>query len=351
MKTLLEAYQSPVGEILIKWTVLVALGWCAHALLRSRDARWRLILWRGILCGGLLLLLTPLFSVPTYEILVDDQAVQRMTMNLSATAASKPKAMETKVEGEQHGKVENLSAFFETLLLLITCIWIIRESVGRLMHGNIDVDASIWAFVVMGISIVVDITRSRMLHRVAVKHKSQALEADALHFSTDVWSSAVVLVGLFCVKLSDWFPKAHFLGEMDSIAALAVAAIVIWVSVQLGIRTVNELLDTAPKDLAEKVKGIAESVENVKGCHAVRVRNSGAEVFIDAHLDLEGNLSLKEAHYLTELVEEAIRKEIPGADVTVHEKKPQQISNGHLSAAITTQFRRLVAHEGYFASE
>jgi|GEM_PF-1304291 len=104
MKTLLEAYQSPVGEILIKWTVLVALGWCAHALLRSRDARWRLILWRGILCGGLLLLLTPLFSVPTYEILVDDQAVQRMTMNLSATAASKPKAMETKVEGEQHAK-------------------------------------------------------------------------------------------------------------------------------------------------------------------------------------------------------------------------------------------------------
>lgn len=217
-----------------------------------------------------------------------------------------------------HGKVENLSALFETLLLLVTCIWIIREAVGRLMHGNIDVDASIWAFVVMAISIVVDITRSRMLHRVAVKHKSQALEADALHFGTDVWSSTVVLMGLFCVKLSDWFPKAHFLGEMDSIAALAVAVIVIWVSVKLGIRTINELLDTAPKDLAEKVKGIAESVENVKGCHAVRVRNSGAEVFIDAHLDLEGNLSLKEAHYLTELVEEAIRKEIPGADVTVH---------------------------------
>jgi cation diffusion facilitator family transporter len=217
-----------------------------------------------------------------------------------------------------HGKIENLSALFESLLLLGTCLWIIHEAVGRLMGGRIDVDVSIWTFAVMGVSIVIDFTRSRMLHRMAVKHKSQALEADALHFSTDIWSSAVVIIGLCGVWLAEQSPRFDFLKEADSIAALFVAAIVIWVSGKLGYRTILELLDTAPKDVATRVKEIALSVENVRGCHAVRVRNSGPEVFIDAHLELEGSLSLTEAHRLTELVEEAIRKEIVGADVTVH---------------------------------
>lgn len=217
-----------------------------------------------------------------------------------------------------HGKIENLSALFEALLLLVTCLWIIREAVHRLIGGRIDVDVSFWTFAVMGTSIVVDYSRSRMLHRMAVKYKSQALEADALHFSTDIWSSVVVILGLFGVLLAEWSPKFNFLREADSIAALFVAAIVIWVSCRLGYRTILELLDTAPKDVAARVREIALSVDNVKGCHAVRVRNSGSEVFIDAHLELEGSLSLNEAHRLTELVEEAIHKEIPGADVTVH---------------------------------
>ena len=74
----------------------------------------------------------------------------------------------------------------------------------------------------------------------------------------------------------------------------------------------------APLDLDEKIKQIAESVANVKNCHAVRIRCAGPETFIDAHLVLEGNMPLSEAHRITDLVEEAIRKEIPGADITVH---------------------------------
>jgi cation diffusion facilitator family transporter len=216
-----------------------------------------------------------------------------------------------------HGKIENLSALFECVLLLMTCAWIVREACHRLAHPK-PVEASIWAFLVIVISIVVDVSRSRMLARVAAKHKSQALEADALHFSTDIWSSAVVLAGLFGVRLAAWFPQLTFLNKTDSVAALAVAGIVIWVCGRMGWNTTQELLDTAPADLADKVKRIAEGVDNVKGCHAVRVRSAGAEVFIDAHVVLEGEISLTQAHTLTDLVEESIRKEIPGADVTVH---------------------------------
>lgn len=217
-----------------------------------------------------------------------------------------------------HGKVESLSALFEAGLLLATCVWVIREAVHRLIAGQAPVDASIWAFGVVLVSMAVDISRSRMLLRMAKKHKSQALEADALHFSTDIWSSGVVLLGLAGVKLAAWFPALGFLKRADSVAALAVAVIVVWVCGKMGWRTIHELLDSAPKDLPEKIKAIAESVEQVKGCHAVRVRCSGPGVFIDAHVELEGDLSLTEAHRVTDLVENALLAEIPGADITVH---------------------------------
>jgi cation diffusion facilitator family transporter len=165
-----------------------------------------------------------------------------------------------------HGKIENLSALVETLLLLVTCGWIIYEAVERLISKRVQVDASIWAFGVLAVSIFVDVTRSRMLKRVAVKHRSQALEADALHFSTDVWSSAVVMVGLVGVKVAEIFPSLEFLSKADAVAALVVAAIVVMVSLDLGVRTVQALLDAAPPGIADKVKAAAENVEGVRNC-------------------------------------------------------------------------------------
>jgi cation diffusion facilitator family transporter len=217
-----------------------------------------------------------------------------------------------------HGKVENLSAFFETMLLLITCVWIIHEAYDRLVVKSVNVDASIWAFAVMAISIGVDISRSGMLYRVARKHNSQALEADALHFSTDIWSSAVVLFGLFGVKIADWFPALGFLQRADALAALGVAMIVIHISIKLGLRTIEGLLDVAPAGMAEKVKSLVESMVEVKDCHAVRVRTSGPRLFIDVHVSLDGNMPLKKVHQLTDQVEERVQHNIPNADVTVH---------------------------------
>ena len=223
-----------------------------------------------------------------------------------------------------HGKIENVSALVETFLLLLTCLWIIYGSIQRLVVKSVEIEVNVWSFAVMVTSIVVDVSRSRVLYRVARKYNSQALEADALHFSTDIWSSGVVILGLGCVKLSEWVPKWVFLHYADAIAALLVALIVVQVGSRLGLRTVHALLDTAPPGLEEKITAAVEALPEVSNCHQVRLRASGAQHFIDVHILMDGNLTLKQAHALTEEIERVIQQLVPGADVTVHpEPAPQ----------------------------
>jgi cation diffusion facilitator family transporter len=238
-----------------------------------------------------------------------------MVTCFAVRAASKPADRD---HAYGHGKVENLSALVETLLLLATCAWIIQESIHRLTTRHVQVDASIWAFAVMGISIAVDISRSRMLYRVASKHRSQALEADALHFSTDVWSSAVVILGLLGVRLAGWYPGLSFLLQADAVAALLVAGIVVVVSGRLGLRTIQALLDTSPPGEDDRIRAAVAGMDGVIDCHAVRVRHSGPHYFVDLHITVDGDQPLRAAHALTERVEQAVEALLPGADVTVH---------------------------------
>lgn len=222
-----------------------------------------------------------------------------------------------------HGKVENFSALFETLLLLATCAWIIYEAIQRLFVKPVVVEASGWAFLVVLASIVIDYTRSRVLIAAARKHNSQALEADALHFSTDIWSSTVVLGGLICVKVAEVVPGLAFLHQADAVAALGVAAIVIVVSVQLGRRTISALIDTAPADLVEKIQATVKTIPGVLECHKVRVRTSGPRLFVDLHVVMDAQLPLAQVHPLTETIQAAIRDLAPAADIVVHAEPPK----------------------------
>ncbi len=223
-----------------------------------------------------------------------------------------------------HGKIENLSALFETLLLLVTCAWIIYEACARLFGGGEHhVDVNIWAFIVMIISIIVDIRRSRMLYAAAHKHNSQALEADALHFSTDIWSSAVVILGLVLVVLSRHYPQLKVLNHADSVAALVVAFIVISVSIRLGMRTIAALIDESPEGAEAELTAIVETFDGVLDCHSVRVRTSGPKMFIDAHITMNGDLHLSTAHKMMDEIEEAIQKRYPRADITIHPEPAQ----------------------------
>jgi cation diffusion facilitator family transporter len=218
-----------------------------------------------------------------------------------------------------HGKIENLSALFETLLLLATVVWIVWESVQRLLHPGVHVEVTWWAFGVMGISIAVDVSRSRRLGAAARKHRSQALEADALHFRTDIWSSCVVILGLGQVLLARAVPQLSFLEHGDSMAALAVAAIVAWVSLKLGWRSLQALLDASPgggeRDAIER--GVA-ALDGVVDAHDIRIRGAGGTWFVDMHVTVDGDLTVRRSHALTERIEDLVRRILPGSDVTVH---------------------------------
>jgi cation diffusion facilitator family transporter len=230
-------------------------------------------------------------------------------MTLFAVKISDRPADETHHYG--HGKVEGLSAFLEVLLLLGTCVYIIVEAIERITGKSAHVEVNIYAFAVMGISILVDISRSTVLYRVAKARRSQALEADALHFSSDIWSSAVVIIGLVAYKFFQ-FPLA------DSIAALMVAALVIVVSIRLGIRTVDALLDRAPSGIRQKIEGALDQIQGMEKLESLRVRSSGDKTFVDMRLALARELSFAEAHRIASMAERKVSEMIPGADVIVH---------------------------------
>ena len=215
-----------------------------------------------------------------------------------------------------HGKIENLSALFETILLLATCLWIVTEAVERLFFHPAHVEPTPWAFAVMAVSIVIDVSRSRALARTAKKYGSQALEADALHFSTDVWSSTVVLAGLGLVVLS---PRlgVPWLAQADAVAALAVAAIVVVLSLKLGKKSIDDLLDAVPDGLRERLVAAAR-VPGVADVPKLRVRRTGPTAFVDATLTVGRHLAFERAHDIADEAERALLDLLPDGDVVVH---------------------------------
>lgn len=219
-----------------------------------------------------------------------------------------------------HGKVENFSALVETGLLFVTCAWIVYEAVSRLLFREVEVDPSLWAFLVMAVSIGVDVGRSRILYRTARKYHSQALEADALHFSTDIWSSSVVIVGLALVWLGKnvFTDQAAWFVRADAVAAFGVAMIVLFVSYRLGKRTIDVLLDRTPEDLVGRFREAAAGVDGVLNVTQVRVRRSGPRVFVDMNVEVDRNLAFERAHAIADAVEAEVQAIAPGADVVVH---------------------------------
>jgi cation diffusion facilitator family transporter len=220
-----------------------------------------------------------------------------------------------------HAKVENLSAFFEAGLLLLTAVWIIYEAIRRLLFHEGHLETSLWAFLVMAISIVVDYSRSRALLRVARRLGSQALEADALHFSTDIWSSFVVIVGLLVVALAQQFNLPSWLAQADAVAALGVSLIVIWVSLRMAKETIDALMDRAPETFVQQVHLCLEELENVTEVRRVRLRRSGNKLFADVVVAAPRTFTFEQTHQISNHVEFAtmsgIRDMSPEAEVDV----------------------------------
>lgn len=234
----------------------------------------------------------------------------------SVSASDKPADKE---HNYGHGKVENFSALIETILLLVTCVWIVYEAVSRLTSGKTLIEVNTWSYIVVISSIIIDFSRSRALYRVAKKFNSQALEADALHFSTDIWSSTVVLFGLIGYQFFGLYAA-------DSIAALFVAVIVLIVSYRLGRKAIDVLLDKAPQDIINIVRTVLETFPEVKQYHSLKVRTAGADTFIKFSIHLDPDLSLLQVHEICDSMERKLKTLISRCEVFIH-TEPEIISH------------------------
>jgi len=209
-----------------------------------------------------------------------------------------------------HGKIENISALAEALLLLGIAGWIIWEAVERLAGKYAELEIGFWSFAVVSVSLVVDIGRASALSRAAKKYKSQALEADALHFSTDILSSAAVLAGL---------AFAYFgVHSADPAAALCVAAIIAAVSLRLCSRAIDELLDKAPEGLRGEVDEILNGVDGVIKSHDLRVRACGGVNIIDVNIHVSPTLNIVQAHEISERAEALLRDKLGDSIINIH---------------------------------
>lgn len=253
----------------------------------------------GLLTGSLGILSEALHSLL-------DLAAAVMTW-FSIRISSKP-ADEAHPYG--HGKIENLSALAEAGLLLATCVWIVAEAAQRLLGKASHVEATFWAFFVMGVSLLLDVLISRALSAAARKYNSQALEADALHYSSDILSSAVVMAGLLGVRLG--------VPALDPVAALMVAVLVTTASIRLGWRAAQELLDRSPSGVTETLKDAVSRMPGVRSVDRVRVRQSGAATFVDLVVVTGRLVSVDRSHGLAEAIEDEVRKIVPESDVLVH---------------------------------
>jgi cation diffusion facilitator family transporter len=224
-----------------------------------------------------------------------------------------------------HGKVESLSAFVETVLMLGSSVWIVYEAVHRILFRNhLALALSVWPYAVLTLSIVVDFVRSRSLRRVAEAYHSEALAADAIHFSTDIWSSLAVMTGLAATAAGErWHVPALTLA--DPVAALVVAAVILRVSWSLTRRTLDTLLDATPAQAgataAQTRRRLIQELRGIDGVLLVerlRTRRSGPGFFADVTLAMPRNLTFQRSEQITLAATQAIQRVLPAADVIVH---------------------------------
>ncbi len=212
-----------------------------------------------------------------------------------------------------HTKVESIAALIQSGVLLLTSGWIIYAASQRLLlPGTSEVRVAWYAVVVLVISMVVDFSRSRMLKKVARETRSQALEAEALHFSSDILSSAVVLVGLIFV--------AAGIVWADAVAGIVVALLIAYASLRLGKKTVDVLIDAAPEGLTDQIALITGAVDGVIKIEKIRVKPAGPFAFVEMSLDVSRTLSLENVQSICSSIEEKVRELLPVADITINTK-------------------------------
>jgi cation diffusion facilitator family transporter len=218
-----------------------------------------------------------------------------------------------------HGKYESMSGFAEGFLILVAVGLILWRAISLLISGRIEVHEPLIGAAVMGISAVVNVVVSRMLFRVSKQTDSVALEADAWHLRTDVWTSAGVLSGMAIIAVGSWL-GVHEVHHIDPVVAIMIAALIARAAVDICYRAYNHLVDRSlpDRDVAAIESLVSEHYPQLSGFHQLRTRQAGPERYIDLHLEVPGNESVEESHALCDHLEQDLRGLLPNAQIMIH---------------------------------
>ena len=209
-----------------------------------------------------------------------------------------------------HGKVENLSGAVESVLIVLVAVWIVYESVQKLMIGG-KPDYLLYGMVCMAISVTSNIFVSRHLYKVAEATQSPALKADALHNEADIWTSGGVLVGLVLIKLTGW-------DILDPIIAIAMALIIFREGLKLTKANISDLIDANIAEDDEAIRKLIARHQQIVSVHKLRTRRSGGSKHIDMHMVFDRDVTLRDAHELCHHIEKDIKDELGAYDVVIH---------------------------------
>lgn len=215
-----------------------------------------------------------------------------------------------------HGKFEDISGLIEALLIFVAAILIIREALTKLISGETEAltpDLLILGIAVMGVSALINLYVSNRLMKVAKESESIALESDAWHLRTDVYTSAGVMCGLVLIKLTG-------IALFDSLFALGVAVVIMKAAYDLTLRSFSDLIDhSIPEEDANRIKEIiCEHASDYAGFHDLKTRRSGPEIFIEFHLVMPGGITVLQSHDFADHLEDDLRLEYPRATITIH---------------------------------
>lgn len=206
-----------------------------------------------------------------------------------------------------HGKYENLSAFFEIIIITILCFFIIYRSVQRIILGNFELNLNIYVFIVLAISIVVNIVRVYFIGNAARRYNSVAFKSNFLNYTSDIISSVIVIIGLIFASIG--FPLA------DPIASIIVAIIIMIFSAKLSLKIIRNLLDYIPKEVTDKVAKILDSIPEVKSYSKIKIHEVGDIKFINLDINVDDNIYISQIEIMKEKIKQKILESIPEAEI------------------------------------
>ncbi|MCL5070595.1 MAG: cation-efflux pump [Actinobacteria bacterium] len=223
-----------------------------------------------------------------------------------------------------HGKYENLSAVFQLVIISLLCFFITYKSVQRIISKNFELILNNYVFVVLIISILVNIIRLYFVGNVAKKYNSYAFRAEFLNYSSDIVSSLIVLTGLFIARTGFYLA--------DPIASIIVSILILGFGARMAVKVIRNFLDYIPREVTEKIYEILEKIPEIKSAEKILIHEVGNIKFVNLEISVDDNIHLSELGNLEKKIRCEIVKNFPDSEVMVSAK--QSLSEDNIDCIV-----------------